>query len=52
MLSSLVDWLWQWCCGFRAHRRSKLNDAMHTLERLSEEDIVKVVKFFNRNKCC
>ena len=52
MFDARIDWTLQCCCGFRAHKRSKLNDAMHTLEGLTEEEVVKIVRFFNRNKCC
>ncbi len=52
MLDMLLDWLLHCCCGFRKRSRSKLNDALHVIEGLTEDEVVKLVKFFNRNKCC
>ncbi len=52
MMAFIIDWLWQWCCGFRQRKRSKLNDALHVIEGLAEDDVAKLVKFYDRNKCC
>ena len=52
MFDALIDWLWYYCCGSRKHKRSKLNDALHVIEGLTEDEVAKLVKFFNRNKCC
>ena len=52
MLGVIVDWLWQYCCGFRRRKRSKLNDALHVIEGLTEDEVVKLVKYFDRIKCC
>ena len=51
MLDQLMEYICQCCCGFRTHKRSKLNDAVHALEGLAEDEVDKIVRFFNRSKC-
>ena len=52
MLDAIIDWFCYYCCGFRKRNRSKLNDALHVIEGLTEDEVAKLVKFFDRNKCC
>ena len=52
MFSTMFDWIYDCCVGLRRKRKASLNDALEIVEELTEEEIAKLVSYYNRYTCC
>ena len=52
MFSTMFDWIYDCCVGLRRRKKTSLNDALDIAEELSEEEIAKLVSYYNRYTCC
>ena len=50
MLAFIFDFIYNSCFGLK--KKATLDDAFTQLEDLSDEDPTKIIKYYDRSKCC